>query len=217
MAEDPHKVKGSPDVYREVLITNRGTITIDGIEVTIEPTTGWITMGISSGVTIKSRYLDADDNPITSAYSDETQAFQNILAQAGTLAKKVQMQISQTATGQQFTSDITVTFDQPGSSFTSTTLSGTMTYTDTITGDAYTITFINVTANASGNIASGTVSVRMESTTMGLWTVSLTYNSNGSASGTIEGGDDYTATITINADGTGTYTDSSGTHTIDEA
>jgi hypothetical protein len=84
-------------------------------------------------------------------------------------------------------------------------MAGTLKYT---LGDrVFACTYSNFSMTAGG-VFSGTVTALM-----GSWRVALTFNSNGSVDGTITG-PEYTATIHVDQNGTGSYTDSTGTHTI---
>jgi hypothetical protein len=79
--------------------------------------------------------------------------------------------------------------------------------TITVNGMTSTCTMTNLIASVDGTITSGQIRV-----TSGGWVVALTFN-NGSASGTIAG-PGYSATITLDENGNGTYIDAEGTHTI---
>lgn len=191
------------------------------LEPSVDPTTGWITQQISSQdgtITIKYRWLTADGTPITG------ENLTAIYISAMTDAKKFAYQFNMSGSIEggssfTFTSDMLVTYttvgdldmDDGGS------VSGTMTMVDSVCG-TFNITLSNVTATKSATtgkpiVNSGTITVTYNSADYGTWTVNLTFNSDGSADGTITG-PGYSATMHVNADGTGTYTDSSGTHAI---
>lgn len=85
------------------------------------------------------------------------------------------------------------------------TMTGTLKYTEN--GKTFTCTYSNFSMTGAG-VFSGTAAA-----VMGSWSTAITFNANGSADGTITG-PEYTATIHVNQDGTGSYTDSLGPHTL---
>jgi len=89
------------------------------------------------------------------------------------------------------------------------TISGEMTIADYLTAETFEIEFDNITGNEYGP-TDGTITLTSSSG----YSAGLSFNSDHSADGFVYYGGSQAAKIHINPDGTGTYTDDTGTHSI---
>jgi len=153
---------------------------------------------------IKFRFLDDSDAAITGA------SILEVYVLASTSAKKLNLVQSVETPEGSFAGDLYFTFDTVGQPDLGGSLSGTLTGSETATGADFAATYTNVRGDDEG-MTSGTIT--LTATAAGqTWTISLTVD-DGVCTGSITG-PGYTATITVNHDGTGTYTDESGEHII---
>lgn len=156
--------------------------------------------GTVSGEYMKFSYLDQNGQIIKS------NVFNDWLNLASQTAAQCHFQAIESGVN----ANLSITFDAIGDIRGDGSESGTMSVTDNTR--PYNCTLTNIRVYQSFPV-SGTLALLFDSQANGRWAVSLVYNADGSSNGTITG-TDYSATIHINTDGSGTYTDALGTHTI---
>jgi len=171
---------------------------------------GILTITDESGGYMKFFYLNAGGSTINAA---DLSSWMTAAMNPVTGAKRGRFQASMADGGVSIVADITITYVNVGDIYC-VSGNGALTGTETVTSgsDSFDVTFSNIEISNKKPV-SGSISLSLTSDVYGNWTVVLTFNADGSADGTITG-PGYSATVHINADGAGTYTDSSGTHTI---
>lgn len=151
-------------------------------------------------ITMEFRFF-IGNNPVITPTVFDTSEWSNIADQI----TKVEFAMSASGQDMYFSFDMVID-DLDSASFT---ISGEMTIADYLTAETFEIEFDNITGNEYGP-TDGTIRLTSSSG----YSAELSFNSDHSADGFVYYEGSQAAKIHINPDGTGTYTDDTGTHSI---
>ena len=178
----------------------------DWVEIEGPDSNGWYEWEITDSelpefyISMKFRFFIGND-PVITPTIDDTAGWSNIADDI----TKVEFDMTASSEDMYLTFDMAID-DLDSASFT---ISGEMTIADYLTAETFEIEFDNITGNEYGPTG-GTITLTSSSG----YSAELSFNSDHSADGFVYYGGSQAAKIHINPDGTGTYTDDTGTHSI---